>query len=182
LIQEEVSEAQNEYNLVLAGFMPTKMIKINNNKTSVKIDELLYAGGLGSYLSNWQYSQNNYLKVDNSSDEKEDEQRRNYHYNQAWQLNSYSGDGFLERGIERCRKGDMQGAIKDYTQAIRMNPTDGDAYFKRGVIRFGIGNKMSAGEDFQKAAELYLQQGNQSGYQTTKEIIDTLISTDKIPF
>ena len=50
LIQEEVSEAQAEYNLILAGFLPTNMIKSVASKALVGIDELLYSGGLRSYL------------------------------------------------------------------------------------------------------------------------------------
>ncbi|MBD2345200.1 hypothetical protein [Anabaena subtropica] len=52
LIQEEVNESQNEYNLISAGFLPTNMVKINNNSgvASFGINELLYCGGLYSYL------------------------------------------------------------------------------------------------------------------------------------
>lgn len=49
-IQEEVSEAQPEYNLILAGFLPTNMMKVSNGKASVGINELLYGGGLKAYL------------------------------------------------------------------------------------------------------------------------------------
>ena len=49
-IQEEVSEAQSEYNLILAGFLPTTMMKVSNGKALIGIDELLYGGGLQSYL------------------------------------------------------------------------------------------------------------------------------------
>ncbi len=51
LIQEEVSEAQAEYHLILVGFLPTELVK-SLGKTSFKIDELLYGGGLRSYLEN----------------------------------------------------------------------------------------------------------------------------------
>ena len=54
LIQEELSEAQAEYHLIMAGFIPTNIIqqkiKIGNNGTSVRIEDLLYGGGLRSYL------------------------------------------------------------------------------------------------------------------------------------
>lgn len=55
LIQEEVSEAQREYNLILAGFMPTDNLKINNHKPiKLGIKNLLYTGGLRSYLEQLQ--------------------------------------------------------------------------------------------------------------------------------
>ncbi|WP_390625583.1 MULTISPECIES: hypothetical protein [Calothrix] len=52
LIQEEVNESQNTYNLILSGFLPTNMIQFSegNNFASYGIDELLYCGGLYSYL------------------------------------------------------------------------------------------------------------------------------------
>lgn len=53
-IQEEVSEAQPEYNLILAGFLPTNMVKVSNSKASVGINELLYGGGLKTYLESLQ--------------------------------------------------------------------------------------------------------------------------------
>jgi hypothetical protein len=46
LIQEEVNEAQHEYHLILAGFLPTPMIK----REKVGIHQLLYGGALRSYL------------------------------------------------------------------------------------------------------------------------------------
>jgi len=50
LIQEEVNEAQAEYHLYLAGFLPTNIIEVKNGKASVAANELWYGGGLRSYL------------------------------------------------------------------------------------------------------------------------------------
>jgi hypothetical protein len=50
LIQEEVNEAQPKYNLISAGFLPSCMIEVSNGRASVGISELLYSGGLRSYL------------------------------------------------------------------------------------------------------------------------------------
>lgn len=51
LIHEEVNEAQPEYHLITAGFLPTQLIKTNGTEpTSLTIDNLLYSGGLRSYL------------------------------------------------------------------------------------------------------------------------------------
>lgn len=51
LIQEEVTLNQEKYHLISAGFLPTELIEINN-KTEffLKINELLYFGGLRNYL------------------------------------------------------------------------------------------------------------------------------------
>ncbi|MDB9377891.1 hypothetical protein PN460_08450, partial [Nodularia sphaerocarpa CS-585A2] len=58
LIQEEVNEAQPEYHLFLAGFLPTQMIKLKTGKISFGINQLLYGGGLWSYLEQLQSSTN----------------------------------------------------------------------------------------------------------------------------
>ncbi|MBW4633053.1 MAG: tetratricopeptide repeat protein [Iphinoe sp. HA4291-MV1] len=49
-IQEEVNEAQPEYHLFFAGFLPTQMIKLRTGKISFGIEQLLYGGGLRCYL------------------------------------------------------------------------------------------------------------------------------------
>lgn len=48
--QEEFDDRKGEYNLLLAGFLPTNMIKVSNGKASIEINELLYGGALRSYL------------------------------------------------------------------------------------------------------------------------------------
>ena len=73
LIQEEVSEAQSEYNLILAGFLPTNIIKSFGTKTSVGIDELLYPGGLRGYLESLTSSDaDKYISLGNECFHKKD--------------------------------------------------------------------------------------------------------------
>lgn len=54
-IKEDVSEAQAEYHIITAGFLPTNIIQqkliIGNHSTSVTIKDLLYCGGLRSHLN-----------------------------------------------------------------------------------------------------------------------------------
>ena len=50
LIQEQVNEAQSKFNLILAGFLPTKMIKLKTGKISFGIDQLFHGSGLRCYL------------------------------------------------------------------------------------------------------------------------------------
>ncbi|HYW18508.1 MAG TPA: tetratricopeptide repeat protein [Nodularia sp. (in: cyanobacteria)] len=67
LIQEEVNEAQPEYHLFLAGFLPTQMIKLKTGKISFGINQLLYGGGLWCYLEQLQTSTNHQDFDSNSS-------------------------------------------------------------------------------------------------------------------
>jgi uncharacterized protein YjbI with pentapeptide repeats len=50
--KQEISEAQPDYDLIFAGFIPTYLIKIKEgNKTvSLKAEDLLYAGGIYHFL------------------------------------------------------------------------------------------------------------------------------------
>ncbi|MBE9198517.1 MULTISPECIES: tetratricopeptide repeat protein [unclassified Nodularia (in: cyanobacteria)] len=66
LIQEEVNEAQPEYHLFLAGFLPTQMIKLRTGKISFGINQLLYGGGLWCYLEQLQKN-NNYQDFSSNS-------------------------------------------------------------------------------------------------------------------
>jgi uncharacterized protein YacL (UPF0231 family) len=59
LIQEEVNEAQGEYNLIMAGFRPTNMIDVSNGQALIQINQLLYSGGLRCYLESLRPSGSN---------------------------------------------------------------------------------------------------------------------------
>ena len=52
LIEEEIDEAQAEYHLVFAGFIPTLFLSQNQENQSVRINELLYSSGIKWYLKN----------------------------------------------------------------------------------------------------------------------------------
>ncbi|MGK7902519.1 MAG: WD40 repeat domain-containing protein [Hormoscilla sp.] len=51
LIREPVTEAQHSYQVVMAGFLPVDMITFHHGIANIAIKELLYAGGLKSYLT-----------------------------------------------------------------------------------------------------------------------------------
>ncbi|MBC6472345.1 MAG: WD40 repeat domain-containing protein [Hormoscilla sp. GM102CHS1] len=51
LIREPVTEAQLTYQVVMAGFLPFDIIAFNHGIATLAIGELLYAGGLKSYLT-----------------------------------------------------------------------------------------------------------------------------------
>lgn len=66
LIQEEINQRQDQYHLILAGFLPTNLIKdsiqkraieIRGEQAFVSIDDLLYSGGLQAYLEFSQFIQ-----------------------------------------------------------------------------------------------------------------------------
>ncbi len=47
---EEVTEDLSEYSPILAGFLPTQMLKLADGESSLALGDLLYGGGLRGYL------------------------------------------------------------------------------------------------------------------------------------
>jgi tetratricopeptide (TPR) repeat protein len=168
LIQEEVSEAQAEYNLILTGFLPTNMIKSVASKALVGIDELLYSGGLRSYLESLTSSEaDEYMRLGYECLEKKDYQGAFGYYTQVLQLKPNNESAYFNRGLTRDYLGDKPGAIDDYNQAIKFIPNYADAYYNRGCARSELGDKQGAIDDYNLAikfnpnyVDAYLNRGN----------------------
>lgn len=180
LIQEEVNEAQTEYNLVTAGFIPTKMIEVINAKASFGINELLYCGGLRSYLESWKFSKPDYISLGKNCYEKGDYQGAIANYDQALQLNPNLAEVYYNRAFARYHKVAKEAAITDFTEAIKINSNHADAYFYRGCVWYDVGEKLRAVDDFEKAEALYRKQGKQAGYQKARDKVDTLIFIEQV--
>ena len=161
LIQEEVNEAQSEYNLILAGFLPTNMIKLTNGKkmTNAKacigLDELLYFCGLRTYLDNLKHLEiSNHLPEEVQSSILEQECKQTINENK----DSYLERQLLNLLIDYCilgcacyEKQDYQGAISHYCQALQINPYLSEAYFYRSISLSSLGDIQGAIEDINKA-------------------------------
>ncbi len=178
LIQEEVNEAQPEYHLFVAGFLPTQMIKLKTGRISFGIEQLLYGGGLFGYLEQLQSAENHHFskqykksqfRHDISTEEdltqlhvkQGDEcfQKKEYeaaidNYNAALKLNSYDAEVYYKRGLARYYLVDDEKAIQDYNQAIKINPKYGKAYNKLGLARYELGDYEQAIEDYTQAIKI----------------------------
>ena len=178
LIQEEVSEAQSEYNLILAGFLPTNIIKSAGVKALVGIDELLYPGALRGYLESltssdtdkyfslgtecfnkkeYEGALNNslaYFNLGATRSELGDNQGAIDDYTQAININPNYALVYYKRGFSRSKLGDNQGAIDDYTQAININPNYHHAYHFRGLTHRTLGNNQDAIDDYTQAINI----------------------------
>ncbi|MEH2459356.1 tetratricopeptide repeat protein [Nostoc sp.] len=168
LIQEDVSEAQSEYHLFLAGFLPTQMIKLKTGKISFGIEQLLYGGGLWCYLEQLQSSINNSYKqqlpiykylpkqetplkptnnqVFKSSFKPEVE---NYLQYRDKDLNIL----YVRLGDECFEKGEYTNAITNYNQALQVNHSDVNLYYKRGLAHYQIGDYEAAIADYSQAIQ-----------------------------
>ncbi|MCC5599056.1 tetratricopeptide repeat protein [Nostoc favosum] len=170
LIQEDVSEAQSEYHLFLAGFLPTRMIKLKTGKISFGIEQLLYGGGLWCYLEQLQSSINNsrqqtliykYLpkeetppKQTNNQLTKSSEQPELENYLQY--RNEDLNILYVRLGDECFEKGEYSNAIANYNQALQVKSSDVDLYYKRGLAHYQIGDYEAAIADYSQAIQINL--------------------------
>ncbi|MEH1915980.1 tetratricopeptide repeat protein [Nostoc sp.] len=166
LIQEDVSEAQSEYHLFLAGFLPTRMIKLKTGKISFGIEQLLYGGGLWCYLEQLQSSINNssrqqppiykYLPKQEIISK-----QTNYHVlKSSFQPESHNEDLnilYVKLADECFQKGEYTNAINKYNQALQVNQSDIDIlYYKRGLAHYQIGDYEAAIADYSQAIQMNL--------------------------
>ncbi|MGM3304654.1 tetratricopeptide repeat protein [Anabaena sp. WFMT] len=155
LCQEEFSETEKEYGLIVAGFLPTNIIKSTGDKTLVRIDELLYPGGLRGYLESLvSYDADKYISLGDECLEKQDYKSAASHYNQALQLRPNDSLIYKKRGLARYFLGDKQSAIDDYTKAIYINPNDANAYQNRGNVKFALKDCQDAIYDYTEAIKI----------------------------
>ncbi|MBW4616892.1 MAG: tetratricopeptide repeat protein [Desmonostoc vinosum HA7617-LM4] len=165
LIQEEVNEAQPEYHLFLAGFLPTNMIKLRTGKISFGIEQLLYGGGLCCYLEQIQSSKqktqiyHDHQQESFSKQTKEqllkspiysDTQSYLHHHNRNEDLHWL----YLKLGNECLEKREYEAAIINYTQALEINPDASDIYYKRGLAHYYLEDYEVAIEDYTQAIHL----------------------------
>jgi tetratricopeptide (TPR) repeat protein len=169
LCQEEFSENEKEYGLIIAGFLPTNMIKSADTKASLGIDELFYLGGLRGYLENFKsstsYDSDKYIILGDECVNNKNYQGAIFDYYHALYLisneasNYYVSDAtmaiiYYKIGNARYTLGDYKGAIDDYTQAINLNPASDNAYNKRGNAYYILEQYYDAINDYTKAINL----------------------------
>jgi tetratricopeptide (TPR) repeat protein len=171
LIKEEVNEAQPEYHLFLAGFLPTQMIKLRTGKISIGVEQLLYCGGLRCYLEQLQT-----FSVDDFPPKKQPQMptyipKLEPTYQQLKQPlpkplvspseNSYSPSRqenlnplYIRMGDDYFEKGQYDTAIATYNEALQLNPKDVNTYYKRGLARYYLGDYEGAISDYTQALQI----------------------------
>ncbi|MFB2771163.1 tetratricopeptide repeat protein [Pelatocladus sp. BLCC-F211] len=182
LIQEQVNEAQSEYHLFLAGFLPTQMIKLKTGRISFGIQQLLYGGGLRGYLEQLQDAKNHqlnektfisnkqnlrseliYQQPDNSLIKPPFTSVKNGNTNtQIEELNLI----YIKLGDECSEKGQYHAAIINYNEALELYSHDADTYYKLGLARYQVGDYEGAIADYAQAIRInpkYIKAYNKSG-------------------
>lgn len=170
-----MNEAQSEYHLFLAGFLPTQMIKLKTGRISFGIEQLLYGGGLRGYLENLQCSPNYQDKQTSNS-----ESIYQVPHNSLTKSSLYSVKNakisspseelnliYIKLGDECSEKGQYHAAIINYNQALQLYPYDADIYYKRGLARYQLGDYEGAIADYTETikinfndADAYYNRGN----------------------
>ncbi|WP_414577744.1 tetratricopeptide repeat protein [Anabaena sp. CCY 9402-a] len=163
LIQEVVHEAQSEYHLLLAGFLPTRMIKLKTGSISFGIDQLLYAGGLYCYLEQLQAASNNHIvnkktllyKHDNKPESISQLKIKQADINNS--IVSRETDlnlDYKQLGDECFSKGEYSASISHYTQALKLNLQNTELYYKRGLAYDQLGDYKRAIADYSQVINI----------------------------
>jgi tetratricopeptide (TPR) repeat protein len=158
LIQEEVNEAQSEYHLFLAGFLPTKMIKLKTGKISFGINQLLYGGGLLCYLEQSQNSLNNSHQQELSVNQSQTPKKQFFQPHVNAEVNKSPEPDltllYSNLGDEYFQKGDYAAAINNYNQALQISPHDADIYYKLGLVHHQLGDYEAAVGEYNKSTNI----------------------------
>ncbi|WP_392482514.1 tetratricopeptide repeat protein [Nostoc sp. C110] len=167
LIQEDVNEAQSQYHLFLAGFLPTRMIKLKTGKISFGIDQLLYGGGLWCYLEQLQSSLNNssrqqpsiykYLPKQEILSKPTNNQLLKSFFQPEYNNNEDLNTLYAKLGDEYFEKGEYTNAIVNYSKALQVTSSDIDLYYKRGLTHYQIGDYEAAIADYSQAIQMNIQ-------------------------
>jgi tetratricopeptide (TPR) repeat protein len=171
LIQEEVNEAQGEYHLFLAGFLPTQMIKLKTGKISFGINQLLYGGGLWWYLEQLQNTKNHHSPASSASPFPSaslhiETNRKTLMSHQGENLPAISltdknfpenreNLAYIKLGDEYFQQGKYATAITHYQQALAIKK-DADIYYKCGLTYYQLGDYPAAITNFSQTIQLKL--------------------------
>ncbi|MGB3636183.1 MAG: tetratricopeptide repeat protein [Rivularia sp. (in: cyanobacteria)] len=168
LIQEEVNEAQSKYNMVLAGFLPTEMIKLKTGKISFGIEQLFYAGGLRSYLENLQAS-TSYISPNVSPNSPQQQllgKPVNHNFITSVKTEENLNQLYIQQGDECFDKKLYDAAIENYSQALEIHHGDATTFYKRGNVFYCLKDYSQAIVDFTQAinvnpnfAKAYIRSG-----------------------
>ncbi|MBD2200312.1 tetratricopeptide repeat protein [Calothrix anomala FACHB-343] len=169
LIQEEVHEAQSEYHLFLAGFLPTQMIKLKRGRIAFGINQLLYGGGLYAYLEQLQGEQPIQQPATNNNYHPPQVTAINQNNHQLTKLFTYpkKEEVFLEQepdlnliyvnlGDKSFEQGESDKAIINYNQALELDPENAEVYYKRGMVRYHLGDYEGAIADYTQVIQINL--------------------------
>ncbi len=163
LIQENVNEAQSEYNLILAGFLPTEMVKLRTGRIAFGIDQLLYGGGLVCYLQQLQSNQNHTRYQHSNRDRLAIYQYTESNHNTKPKYEHEKDDLqrspdelialYLQAGNDSFERGNYEMAIISYQGALKLN-NNAEFHYKIACARYQLGDYEGAISDCIRAINI----------------------------
>jgi tetratricopeptide (TPR) repeat protein len=90
---------------------------------------------------------------------------------QALALDPHYAEAYYYQARARHRLGYVQSALEAYHRTLELNADNAEAFYHRGVVQHDLGDREAAIADIQRAAQLFRQQGDESGYQLAKDTI-----------
>lgn len=96
-------------------------------------------------------------------------------------LPSYTGtaEDFYRWAMAEAERDNYARAMELFNQALNIKSDYAEVYMGRGMVRFQQGDKTGAMTDTQRAAQLYMAQGNQQGYQLAQDVIKGIETANK---
>jgi uncharacterized protein YjbI with pentapeptide repeats len=86
---------------------------------------------------------------------------------------------FYGWGLLETQKGNYQAALNHYNKALGLDPEFAPAYLARGLALFRLGNEMGAKQNAEKAAELFEEQEDERGLQTSQAFVNNIDALQK---
>jgi tetratricopeptide (TPR) repeat protein len=98
------------------------------------------------------------------------------HVRGAIGIPQYAGtpEDFYAWGVKEAERGNHNGAVTHYNQTLSLKPDFAPALLGRGVSLYQLGKYEQAEADAQKASELFAEQENQAGYQTSQNLLQAI--------
>lgn len=152
--QQEFDIELKEYQVILAGFIPSKEIENFDQKKDFFIHNLFYTGGLRSCLTNANHSESNYFQNAKICEKKGNYSGAVANYSKLILVNDQDAKLYLLRGINNYKIGDIQGALLDLSTAIIRDEKNHIAYHWRGFIYTTIGKYKEAIKDYDEEIKI----------------------------
>ncbi|MBF2064303.1 MAG: tetratricopeptide repeat protein [Calothrix sp. C42_A2020_038] len=178
LIQEKINEAQPQYHLVLAGFLPTAMIKLKTGRITFGIDQLMYGGGLVCYLEQLLSNSSSSLTSHNSNCDKlpvyqyisnniyDGEAKYEHEANGS----QYSSEQlvllYIKNGDDNMERANYESAIIAYDGALKLDSDNAEIHYKIAVAKYQFGDYEGAINSCQQAVSInpnYIKAYHKSG-------------------
>lgn len=95
----------------------------------------------------------------------------------------YAGtaEDFYAWGVVEAQRGNHKAAIVHYNQSLSLKPDFAPVFLARAMSRFRSGDEAGATQDAQTAKQLFTEQGNTTGAETSQNLIQSIEIAQKPP-